>query len=143
MGPEDGISYYARNSDVAYNSVNQEYLVVWEGDHNDEYEIYGQRIDAEGNELGSDFRISWMGSEGDIKIGAENPQIVYNHINNQYLVVWGRDDWKAQPTLDAEIFGQVIEGSGNVDMSDNFQITFKDPGEGTSYYAENPLVDIT
>ena len=140
MGPEDGISYYARNSDVAYNSVNQEYLVVWEGDHNDEYEIYGQRIDAEGNELGSDFRISWMGSEGDIKIGAENPQIVYNHINNQYLVVWGRHDWKVQPTLDTEIFGQIIEGSGNVGIPDNFQITCKAPEGGTSYKAENPLV---
>ena len=52
MGPTEDSTYDADDPDVAYNSNANEYLVVWSGDDNrglleeDEFEIFGQRIDA-------------------------------------------------------------------------------------------------
>ena len=73
MGIDGDITFDGRNSAVAYNSVNNQYLVVWEGDDDvaglveGEFEIFGQRIDAAtGAEIGAnDFRISDMGPDGD------------------------------------------------------------------------------
>ncbi len=57
-----------RNPAVAYNPQANEYLVVWEGDGlvtDGEYEVFGQRVGRRGAELGGDFRISTIGSDGD------------------------------------------------------------------------------
>src|SRR6185436_3122147 len=62
VGAERG--FIAQDSAVAYNSTDNEYLVVWSGEENEnEFEIYGQRINAStGAEVGAnDIRISDMG----------------------------------------------------------------------------------
>jgi hypothetical protein len=52
MGPNLSDAYEATLPDVAYNSTNNRYLVVWMGDDNtppqvdNEYEIWGQRMVA-------------------------------------------------------------------------------------------------
>ncbi|MCP4590710.1 MAG: hypothetical protein GY842_08195, partial [bacterium] len=63
-------NYTARYPAVAYNSDDDEYLVVWGGDHNtdglvdNEREIFGQRVDAvTGAEIGADIRLSDMGPD--------------------------------------------------------------------------------
>ena len=59
MGPNGDTNYDARDPAVAYNSVNNEYLVVWEGDDNTgtlvdgEFEIFGQRLTATGGQVGT------------------------------------------------------------------------------------------
>ena len=63
-------------SAVAYNSQQQEYLVVWRA-----AEIWGQRVSRNGTLLGSAFRISPVG-EG------VNPDVVYNSVADEYLIVW-------------------------------------------------------
>src|SRR5262249_14743893 len=66
MGPDGDPNFDAFSPAVAYNSRANEYLVVWEGDDttNEEYEIYGQLLNAAGAELGAnDFRISHMGPD--------------------------------------------------------------------------------
>ena len=72
MGPHGNGAYDAYIPAVAYNSTEDEYLVVWYGDDNTaplvdgECEIFGQRVDgATGAEVGGDFRISDMGPEAD------------------------------------------------------------------------------
>ena len=50
VGPDGNASYDAYAPAVAYNSAEDEYLVVWESDDNtgglvdEEYEIFGQRF---------------------------------------------------------------------------------------------------
>jgi hypothetical protein len=69
MGPNGDANYRAFSPSVAFNSTNNEFLVVWYGDDNtgplvnDELEIFGQRIaGASGAEIGTnDFRISGYG----------------------------------------------------------------------------------
>jgi hypothetical protein len=85
---------------VAYNDIEEEYLVVWSADDNQttladgEFEIYGQRIDANtGAELGTnDFRISDMGPDNNAQFDAVSPSVAFNSANNEYLVVWEGDD---------------------------------------------------
>jgi hypothetical protein len=71
MGPDGDVNFAASilsswdEPAVAYNSTADEYLVVWDGDDrsgaldNDEFEVYGQRLDAStGAKVGAnDFRI--------------------------------------------------------------------------------------
>lgn len=90
--------------DVAYNSVNNEYLVVWEnlwgGGHHD---IYARRIAGDGRVL------SWFAvASGSYK--QMNPSVAYDPVRNRYLVVWAYDvfgngsDW--------DIYGRFIPASG-------------------------------
>lgn len=117
--PTFGVYY----PDVAYNSANHEYLVVWGGDDDesgladDEYEIFGQRVDATtGAEVGeNDFRISTMGGTGNPDFDAWNPAVAYNPANNEYLVAWsGNDDADG-----SEIFGQRIDAATGVEVGDD------------------------
>lgn len=93
-GPEGDPGYIVFGPAVAYNPNNNEYLVAWvEEDDSladpDEREIFGQRINAQtGALLGSNFRISSMGPDGDTAYYAQNPRVAYNSTNNEYLVVW-------------------------------------------------------
>ena len=146
MGSTDGdTDYGAHNPAVAYNSTNNEYLVVWEGDDDTgslvdgEFEIFGQRINAvTGDEVGTDFRISDMGStDGNTDYGAHNPSVAYNSTNNEYLVVWEGDD-NTSPLVDDEfeIFGQRINAATGAEVGTNdFRISDMGPNGNTSYEA--------
>jgi hypothetical protein len=111
---------------VAYNSTADEYLVVWMGDDgsgaqiDEEFEIYGQRLDAlTGAEVGSnDFRISDMGPDGDASFGAIAPTVAYNSTADEYLVVWHGDD-----DVDGnwEIYAQRLDGSTGAEIGINDQ----------------------
>lgn len=131
MGPDANTGYEARNPAVAYNSTNNEYLVVWWGDDNmdplvdDEYEIFGQRINASGVEVGTnDFRISDMGPNASTLYGAWYPEVVYNGADNQYLVVWEGDDNTAPLVVDeSEIFGQRLNAVDGSEVGADFRIS--------------------
>jgi len=114
----------AFNSAVAYNSTNDEYLVVWQGDGlgtNDEVEIFGQRVSASGTELGSDFRISNVGTDMDQLRDAFAPSVAYNPATNQYLVAWEADGLVATDD-EFEIFGQRVSATG-AEVGSDFRIS--------------------
>ena len=90
-----------RNPKVAYNSVDDEYLVVWKDGRNSSssgMDIYGRRVASTGEPVGGDFPITTM--VGD-QWGAA---IAYNPLANEYLVVWGGDD----------IHGQRVSNTGRL-----------------------------
>ncbi|MCF6287137.1 MAG: hypothetical protein L3K26_18415, partial [Candidatus Hydrogenedentes bacterium] len=134
MGPDQNTPYSLFQVHAAYNSVNNEFLVVWAGEDNTaplvdgEIEIFGQRIDATtGSELGTnDFRISDMGddSETDPSVRtsffALDPQVSYNATNNEYLVVWmGNDDTAPTVSGENEIYGQRLAGATGAEVGAN------------------------
>ncbi len=115
MGPDGNGDYDARDPAVTYNNQLNEYLVVWEGDDDapglaeSEFEIYVQRVAADGREIGSDLRISDMGGFGDPDFDALNPDVVYNSQDNAYLVVWDGDENLGNLVNDEfEIYGQRL-----------------------------------
>ena len=67
---------------MAYNSQDNQYLVVWEDDRNGNWDIYGQLLSAAGEPLGNNFPIVEV--QGDQR----RPDLVYNSQDNLYLVVW-------------------------------------------------------
>lgn len=92
---------------VAYNSTDDEYLVVGQDGSGD---VIGQRIAPDGRRLGEMFGIS-----GNRAVGVSVPAVVHNPVDSEYLVVW----WDARrakggdgdPTGD--IFAQRIAADGS------------------------------
>ncbi|HEX6928608.1 MAG TPA: hypothetical protein VF267_05130, partial [Gammaproteobacteria bacterium] len=139
MGSDDETSeadrqlHSASNPAVAWNPVTEEFLVVWQGDDSDtapladdEYEIFGQRIDSDGERVGKRFRISAMGAEAEgsaaerRRFGAFTPAVAADPVTGDYLVVWQGDDnvtvaASGDPVVDDEfeIYGRVIDADGD------------------------------
>jgi hypothetical protein len=100
--------------DLAWNSTNDEYLVVWKGMGEPEdavkMEIYGQRLKANGELLEKYVRISHTADQGS-NFHANEPAIAYNSRDNQYLVVW---NGTFKNESQAEIFGIGLSATGKV-----------------------------
>ncbi|MEO6000581.1 MAG: T9SS type A sorting domain-containing protein [Chitinophagaceae bacterium] len=148
MGPDANTSYRGLNPSVAYNATNNEYFVVWQGDLNTgslvqgEDEIWGQRLNAStGALLGSMVRISAMGPNGNNAFDAQNPDVSWNSVNNQYLVVWRADD-NTSPMIDNEyeIYGQLLVGNTGVLSGSKIRISTMGPNGSTAYQAFTPVV---
>ena len=144
MGGSGDESYDAHHPDVAYNSVNNQYLIVWEGDDNatgmadDEFEIWGQRLYADLTGVGAnDFRISDMGGSGNADLDALDPAAAYNPHDNQYLVVWEGDDYAAD---EFDIYGQRLTATGGGVGPNDFVLSNPGSGPNGSYDAINPAV---
>lgn len=73
---------------VAYNSTSDQFLVVWLV-RIDDSTVYGQRLSAEGEPLGSNFLI---GMGGVAFPPATRPRVVWNSQSNEYLVAWDSRD---------------------------------------------------
>ena len=99
-------------ADVAWNSVNNEYLVIWKGMGEPEdvvkMEIYGQRLKANGELMGKHFRISHTTDQGN-NFQANAPALAYNSRSNEYFVVWSGGFKKEAQT---EIWGKVVPAGG-------------------------------
>jgi len=143
MGPDGLTNFRARRPAVAYNSTDNQYLVVWAGDDDTaplvdgEQEIFGRRVNADGLLVGADhFRISDMGPNADLDYAADHPAITYNATDNQFLVVWIGDD-DAGPLVDdeEEVFGQRLNAAGVLVGSNDFRISDMGPNGDTDYAA--------
>lgn len=142
MGVDGDPDFGADNPAVAYNSADDQFLVVWAGDDavNGELEIFGRRIDAAtGSVLGGDFRISHMGPDGAANFRARLPAVAYNSADNRYLVVWAGDDDTA-PLVDGEqeIFGRFVDADGLLVGADHFRISDMGPNGNVGYSADHP-----
>ncbi len=150
MGPDLNFNYDAREAEIAFNSRDNEYLLVWEGTDKrsgisaDEAEIYAQRVNADTGALvgKTAFRVSFMGPSGMAVYDARNPVVTYNPTHNEYLVVWyGDDDRGALVEGEFEIFGQRINAStGALVGSRNFRISDMGPDGVRNYDAIDPVV---
>ena len=117
---------------VAYNSNNDEYLVVWDADDteasgvvDDEFEIFAQRLDGDGDPLGTTIRVSDMGGSGNASQDALNPAVAYNSQVDEYLVVWEADDPSKGGLADNEfeIFGQRLLSTGAEVGTNDFRLS--------------------
>ena len=128
VGPDDvrvsdqapgDASFDARRPAVSHASLTNEYVVTWEADddapelHPNESEIYVQRLNAAGAQIGpDDLRVSQMGPDGNLLYRGFRPAITYNPIANEHLVVW-YGDTDAAPLVDNEfeIWARRIKGA--------------------------------
>lgn len=89
------------NPRVAYNSVSDEYLVVWQAYTSNLWRIWGQRVSPTGSLLGSGFVISASTA------ACGRARLAYNRKNNEYLVIW-QDSRNSR----ADVYGQRVSASG-------------------------------
>ena len=143
MGPNGNTSRGAYEPDIACNTSDHEYLVVWRGDDDidNEYEIYGQLLTSYGSSIGTNFRISDMGPDADPAYGAFSPQVVYNSHDNQYLVVWtGDDDSGSLVDNEYEIYGQFLDADGAAIGTNDFRISDMGGTGNAAFGATDPAV---
>jgi hypothetical protein len=120
MGPEGDAAFGARAPAVTYNPDEDEYLVVWHGDDDtgllvaDEFEIFAQRLSADGAEVGkNDMRVSEMGPDGNVAYWGRSPDVSYASRTNRYLVVWSATDSSVYVApKELEIYGQALDADG-------------------------------
>ncbi len=148
MGPDGNVNYSADNAAIAYDSNNNRYFVVWEGDDNQsplvdgELEIFGQRLDgATAAETGdNDFRISDTGTDGSIAYGASDPAIAFHRYLDEFLVAWSADDTTGDLANDEyEVFAQRIDADGT-DLSGDFRLSAMGTAGSADYDAFSPAV---
>lgn len=148
MGVDGSTQYSVGVADVAWNSINNQYLVTWYGDDSasplvdDEFEIFIQRLDGTtGGQTGTnDVRISDMGPNGNLSYTALTPSVAYNSVNNNYLVVWqGDDDQDGVIDNETEIYGQLLTNLG-AESGVDFRISDMGPNSNANYDAANATV---
>lgn len=127
MGPNGNISFDAAPPSVAWNSVLNQYLVGWHGNDgppllNNEREVWGQLLAADGNKLGAELRISDMGPDGSAEYGAFRPRIAFDPFSNQYLVAWHGSEVGLGKN-EVEIWGQYLTGAGAQIGNNDFRIS--------------------
>ncbi len=107
LGEEITISAIDSNEyspDIAYNSVHNEYLVVWENEWAGGYhDVYARRVSADGRIL------SWFAVASNTN-KTINPSVAYDPIHDRYLVVFGYDYWGNDS--DWDINGRFIPWNG-------------------------------
>jgi hypothetical protein len=151
MGPDSNTSYLALDPSVAYNSLRDEHLVVWSGNHvgekldPGEKEIYGQRIDASnGSLIGNMLRISYMGPFEDPMYSALSPDVAYNPSRDEFLVVWtGSHNIGVLVPREFEIWGQSLSYDDHGELSlkyNNIRISDMGPDGNESFDGDIPAV---
>lgn len=149
MGPAWVGNYQSYSPAVAFNSTNNEFLIVWSGDDDagslveGEMEIYGQRFDAAtGAEVGTDdFRITTTSTDGNYHYDANDPDVVYNATENEYFVVWSADTNLLSGVDDEfEIFGQRINAATGENIGSVIRISDAGPNGDDDYDAYYPAV---
>ena len=100
---------------AAYDNNNQQYLVVWIDNRNGTADIYGQRLNAAGAVIGSNFAICDEAGHQLRPSVAFDGTVTYSH----FLVAW--DDNQTGPS-NHRIYGRIVNGDGTLFGSDSFSI---------------------
>src|SRR5262245_36193781 len=104
-----GLTVQRGGPSAAYNSANNEYMVVWFDLRNKPTtgnDVYGQRLSANGSLLGGNIPIA-------TEIGSQSGAFVaYNSIDNNYLVAWeSQFDGPGSPDFN-DAFGRLVSNVG-------------------------------
>ena len=96
---------------VAYSSVHDEYLVVWEDYNAGEIAIYGRLVNSDGQLVSGRISIAYYSTYTNTQ-----PAVAYSPVLDQYLVVYTADSKPAgpPPNHDYDLIGRVVRGDGTL-----------------------------
>ncbi len=94
--------------DVAYNSVRDEYFVVWHDNNGTARSIMARRYTAAGIFIDS-YVIAY---ETDPVRDSAQPSVAYDPVNDRYLVVWVRDFYG--DGSDWDVYGRFVPWDGPI-----------------------------
>ena len=107
-GPEGDPDFVAGTPAVAYNSTNDEFLIVWVASHEQprRLEVFGQRLQAgTGTFIGEPIRLS----DNPPETISNLPSVVHNPRSNEFLIAWQQRDLDFDQS---EIFYQIMDSEG-------------------------------
>jgi hypothetical protein len=136
----------AKPPSVAYDPINDRYLVAWTGNPDigsmapDENEVFAQLVSSGGSLLApADLRISHVGPDGSGNFFAVRPSIVFNRFTGQYLLDWsGDNDTEGGVDNESEIWGQAVAADGTDVGPSDFRISHNGPDGDTNFAAGRP-----
>ncbi|MFZ2906341.1 MAG: fibronectin type III domain-containing protein [Cyclobacteriaceae bacterium] len=129
---------------IAYSATTNRYLVTWYSDHvsDNQFEIFSQGVLTDGTLIGSNVRISNMGTDPNTLYDAFNPDIAWNSTNNQFMIAW-TGDIDAIGDGQNEVFVRRVEGAttnyGNT-IASTVLISDMGPAASTAYSASDAAI---
>jgi hypothetical protein len=109
QGPVSDATVDVNDADIAYNSVRNQFLLVWEQPGGGETEIFGRILNGDGSPGPDAFRISRTVLPDLPNFDSFDPAVAYDPERDRYGVVWSGD---FSTDNEREIFLQVLSGSG-------------------------------
>jgi hypothetical protein len=131
---------------IVYNRTAHEYLVIWYGsglfDSPDRFfEVYGQRLDRTGKQLGANFRISNATDLGKVSTSfvrsSSQAEVAWNRTNNEYLVIW-KGMGEPEDVVKMEIYGQRLTSKGE-SLGKSFRISHTSD-QGINFQVNAPAI---
>lgn len=136
MGGDGDPLFAALHPTVAYNPVQDDYLVVWQGSATaGEFEIYGRRLNASDLTAGSQIRLTSAGTPGDASIDLQQPSLAVDAVSGTYFVAW-----HGNPDGDVEVFGRTLTTAGDVDGTGVLALSSAGPTGDTDWRASHAAV---
>ncbi|WP_420627741.1 GNAT family N-acetyltransferase [Candidatus Leptofilum sp.] len=142
MGPEGNSHYAAMQPAVSHTTgfLDNNYLVVWVGDNNadslvnDEFEIFGRYVNFNNDPILSEtIRISQTGPDGDTNYAAAEPDLVYDMLTKQFMVVWRGDT--SEQVGEWEIYGRILHTNSTAFAGQQVRLTHMGTDSATGYDA--------
>jgi uncharacterized repeat protein (TIGR01451 family) len=126
VGPDDELISDSQpyndleTQEPVYSPEANEYFVVWKanGLTTGGQQIWGQRLSADGSQIGGDIQVSQMTGQADDAVG-----LAYNATDHEYLAVWRG----FQAGAEDEIYGQRLSLTGAEVGANDFQISDMTP----------------
>lgn len=136
----------AKPASVAYDSINDRFLVSWTGNPDIgamapmENEVFAQLVGSDGSVLApTDLRISHVGPDGDANFLAVRPSIAFDKFTGQYLLAWsGENDTEGGVDEESEIWGQAVAADGTDVGPSDFRVSHDGPDGNVDFAAGRP-----
>jgi hypothetical protein len=138
----------AKPPNVAYDPVNDRFLVAWTGNPKlgsmaaGENEVLAGLVGADGALLTpGDLRISNVGPDGSTSFQPVRPSIAFNRFTQQYLLDWsGDNDTEGGIDGESEVWGQRTDVNGIDIGPSDFRISHDGPDGDVNFAAARPAL---
>jgi hypothetical protein len=98
---------YAWMPSVAYDNVNQRFLVAWQDNRNGTTDIYGQLVNADGSLYGTASNVNFVISNESHH--QQEPSAAYDSANQRFLVAW-----QDNRSGNNDIYGQLVNDDASL-----------------------------
>ena len=95
---------------MAYDGVNQRFLVAWNDRRSGAYHIYGQLVNADGTLYSTASNVNFVVSNAGNN--QDSPSAAYDSVNQRFLVAWWDD--RNSATTGPDIYGQLVNADGTL-----------------------------
>jgi len=134
MGGDGDAAFAALHPSVAYNPVEDDYLVVWQGSATaGEFEIFGRRFNASDLSPGAQIQLTDIGTAGDPSVDMQHPSIAADPVDGTYFLAW-----HGNAGGEVEVYGQTLTSTGDTGGSSVLQLSEAGPSGNASWRASHP-----